>query len=1004
MEHPNQNGQPPSKMSSIPTQNSRVGEINYPRFLEFDCSVNPSDFGPSQHLLQHQNPAKVTKNNPYTGRFRVLKPPQPQSLSQRGRETCEAKVSQNSERNTLKAFAEFYNFSLSPGLFNELNRHLPNKEDDLFKFERLIEESSSSKGSATFLVLRILDFYATKNSSMSDCYGMIEIISRGIKRLGLTENIPSKEDFEKYLVDYSYSSIEPNLFGSGSKKVPFCANYCCAFTGDHKNDRSCPHCFTTRSDDISDWYISPIPMIRKLFLDPKICEIFKFPHKKDTDYIRDVWDGDYIHELESKGIGIRSQESDAYAKEIEFIPLFFGLMVDSNDGFWSETSEVMNASLVLYNVPINMRDSIKHFFPVMNYPKRKFNNKPINYSSFLQTIVDDFNRMKHGFIVRTGNDSRYVMVTCHLVYFNGDMTARPDAAGIVAPSGNFSCFNCYIPTSKFGGKPSFIRLDPNDPNRYLQNIGGEFQVRNNQTYQQDMKNLKNLQNLQKLKAPDLISTINKQYTGIRETSSLLTLKTISLEDSFPPDAFNLLFENLEREFLDLLLGVPLGNTLYPCKNFPMDLLLNMEARAILGRFFSCFNQVGLASKMMDREFNLHTFFSGKIYNLVDIELKTILEIFPVFVVLLDNVITPKQRTFIQLCCDMFCVFRVFYMEAIPRDVLKQLEPCIKGMVKRFEELTTSNYTKPYNCCTLPLHTLLHIVKIVERTGNPRAHWTWRAGRKTKIIRDNDTKRISRFISESSNLKMQRYGYNVFMGEIPVIEFGEVKLQKPYMNQDFESTDNGERSHLSTNTIKGLIGKDTEHYEELTRYDECLFLASNKVIKSGSYARVESDHKDTFSTICIVLDLISYKTEDGDLVEMAVIKKIKSSGLFHVKGSKESFSFTEDGMDLLTYNVDPLTFELPMLVETSKLLNPIYFVDADMMFPNNPGSFYLNFFLEDNRFAGYTLPSKDIVELFTFEKQEKVNEAYKDIFCATPPPPPTSETLLQSRNNLKNMLR
>lgn len=93
----------------------------------------------------------------------------------------------------------------------------------------------------------------------------------------------------------------------------------------------------------------------------------------------------------------------------------------------------------------------------------------------------------------------------------------------------------------------------------------------------------------------------------------------------------------------------------------------------------------------------------------------------------------------------------------------------------------------------------------------------------------------------------------------------------------------------------------------------------------------------------MLDLISYKTEDGDLVEMAVIKKIKSSGLFHVKGSKESFSFTEDGMDLLTYNVDPLTFELPMLVETSKLLNPIYFVDADMMFPNNPGSFYLNFF-------------------------------------------------------------
>ena len=65
-------------------------------------------------------------------------------------------------------------------------------------------------------------------------------------------------------------------------------------------------------------------MIRKLFLDPKFCEILKFPHKKNDEYIRDVWNGDYIYELESKGVKVNSFKTRINGKEIDVFPLFLG--------------------------------------------------------------------------------------------------------------------------------------------------------------------------------------------------------------------------------------------------------------------------------------------------------------------------------------------------------------------------------------------------------------------------------------------------------------------------------------------------------------------------------------------------------------------------------------------------------------------------------------------------------------------------------------------------------
>ena len=117
------------------------------------------------------------------------------------------------------------------------------------------------------------------------------------------------KDIQNYLVEHSDPSTEPNLFGSGTRKVFFCENYCCAFTGDHKNDQRCFQCSIPKSPNSYGWYISPIPMIRKLFLDPKFCEILKFPQKRNDEYIRDVWDGDYIYELESKSVKVNPSKT-----------------------------------------------------------------------------------------------------------------------------------------------------------------------------------------------------------------------------------------------------------------------------------------------------------------------------------------------------------------------------------------------------------------------------------------------------------------------------------------------------------------------------------------------------------------------------------------------------------------------------------------------------------------------------------------------------------------------
>ena len=217
--------------------------------------------------------------------------------------------------------------------------------------------------------------------------------------------------------------------------------------------------------------------------------------------------------------------------------------------------------------------------------------------------------------------------------------------------------------------------------------------------------------------------------------------------------------------------------------------------------------------MIGLKFNLEPFLSGKLFNLTGIELKTILEIFPVLIVLLGNVVTPKQRQFLQLCCDMFCVFRVIYMTAIPRAVLKELEPCIKDMVKRFEELTASNYTESSHCCTLPLHTLLHIVETIKRTGNLRAHWTWDVESLVKVMKGEVTPRRN-YLTAFYKLRMRKYSYSVFVESTPQLSFGAVELRRPYQGQDLISIDSGKISHLDSQKIQGLI-KNTQRIQQLS---------------------------------------------------------------------------------------------------------------------------------------------------------------------------------------------
>lgn len=344
--------------------------------------------------------------------------------------------------------------------------------------------------------------------------------------------------------------------------IDCCINSCCAFTRNHAARTTCPYCGEARRNSEGkprkQFTYSPIiPRLVALTRDPEYRKLMQYRAEHDAAAnpakVDDVFDGTEYHRLKSEYV---TNLDGAHAHKHFDNPrdIALGLSTDGFAPFRRRKQTCWPLILFNYNLPPDIRFHLEYILCVGVIPGPK---KPKDFDSFLWPLIQELLRLEHGVRAYDIEEEEIFPLRAYLICIFGDIPAISMVMRMKGHNGFAPCRMCNITGVRVPGlrMPTlYVPLERSrhpavqaDPNAIREYDPTNLPLRSHEELTRQAREVDTAE------TEADAGRLSTKY-GIKGTSVLSTLSSVSFPNSFPFDFMHLIYENVLKNLVLLWTG------------------------------------------------------------------------------------------------------------------------------------------------------------------------------------------------------------------------------------------------------------------------------------------------------------------------------------------------------------------------------------------------------------------------------------------------------------------
>lgn len=414
------------------------------------------------------------------------------------------------------------------------------------------------------MLIGLLDFYLPTNEKLL-VQAFNYKVNTGISGIACSK---LRRAFPDRIVDLPTSdklhSRIGALAGLRGAAIDCCINSCMAYTGDYKDEDTCPYCTEPRYKSHPSVparrvprmpfpYIPIIPRLPTLFLDPTMARKLRYRSTQQAtpNSITDIFDGKYYNRLLGQQVvgGAETLEHTYFSQPTD---LALGLSTDEFGPFESRKQTCWPIILFNYNLPPTIRTQLQHIMCFGVIPGPKTPKDPVSY---LEPLINELQDLACGIPAVDAVDGRAFDLRAYLLSCFGDMPAVAKLMAMKGPNGKRPCRACKIDAVRPTRADRTTREDKTlctplsrsflrDRTRHHPYGPLNLPRRTHTDHIQQALSIENTKN-------DADEKAKSRDTGINSLSPPACLSSLEFPTSFPHDLMHNLFENVLSNLLDL---------------------------------------------------------------------------------------------------------------------------------------------------------------------------------------------------------------------------------------------------------------------------------------------------------------------------------------------------------------------------------------------------------------------------------------------------------------------
>ncbi|OJT08402.1 hypothetical protein TRAPUB_690 [Trametes pubescens] len=354
------------------------------------------------------------------------------------------------------------------------------------------------------------------------------------------------------------SGFEPQLYHC-------CVNSCCAFTGPHADKDSCSYCNQPRYDSKHRprklfVYLPLIPRLKSFLANQAMARRMQYraaEHVHAPGIIKDVMDAETYRALLKKFVTVDGKTlAHKFFEDDRDVAL--GLSTDGFAPFKRRTNTAWPLIVFNYNLPPEVRFHLDNILCLGVIPGPK---KPADFNSFLWPFIQEMLRLAVGIHTYDVLSDEFFALRAYLILVFGDIPAISMVMRMKGHNGSTPCRMCEIHSIRppdTRAPASYVPLDrschphvANDPLAIRTYDPANLPLRSHTTF------LEQAREVQYATTKVESERLAKQY-GIKGTSALSVLSSLTFPDSFPYDFMHLLWENVVKNLMSFWTGTYKG--------------------------------------------------------------------------------------------------------------------------------------------------------------------------------------------------------------------------------------------------------------------------------------------------------------------------------------------------------------------------------------------------------------------------------------------------------------
>lgn len=377
------------------------------------------------------------------------------------------------------------------------------------------------------------------------------------------------------------SGLDPKLYDS-------CIGSCCCYVGPYKDASSCPYCREPRLNSVGRprkvfTYIPVIPRLKAMCKDQGLSEKLQYRANYETSpprhipplpscstyhdrtglgragvcycpsKIEDVFDSQHYRALRDTPVTIdeKTYQFNYFAGNQD---VALGFLTDGFTPFKRSKQTCWPLLLINFNLPPDVRFQKEHLICVGVIPGP---HKPKDPDSFMWPMVEELLTLMAGAPTLDAQAQAMVSLRAFLILCGGDIPAVSMIMNIKGHNGFSPCRMCKILGVDVPNSKSTVYYCPLDRSRHPKVQNGSREPSRYDPRNLPMRThaefLQQAQEVQMSATRALEKKLGRLY-GIKGTSILASIHSISFPSSFPYDFMHLIYENLIPNLVMLWTG------------------------------------------------------------------------------------------------------------------------------------------------------------------------------------------------------------------------------------------------------------------------------------------------------------------------------------------------------------------------------------------------------------------------------------------------------------------